>query len=541
MSSDSTQNATGATITESELLAELRRVADELDTSPSVGQMDEHGAYSSRTYRKRFDSWNEAKARAGIEPTRSVRYSKAELLDRLRAFAEELDATPSKAQMRDCGPHAPSTYASRFGSWSEALESAGFEPKTAATGISEAELLGDLRRVADRLDRRPTSEEYDEHGRYSDSTYFRRFDSWADALEAAGVADRYEAAPATQHATDELLEELSRLGEVLGRPPTHAEMDRLGEYSPGTYRRRFGSWCEALAEAGFGSDATDRRADRRRISTELLLAEIRRLADENDRPPTYQEIEADGRYAGATYLDRFGTWNDALEAAGFDRRTPRREQIPTRELIRELRALAVEVGSRPYRKTMDERGAYSGMTYYNRFGSWQNALDAAGLVADDGVDSLRARCDACAASVRAPLSELSIADWLFCGPTCRTNWRQPVVRVDADVFDGADPAVIDRLAGTLHEDATLVSAVLYALDHALSFFETDFEAAEFADHRITADGDAVAITRLAGTAPGELRFDGSTLRRLRDRIEAASSSPADSASGDSAHAGSESA
>jgi len=544
MSSDSSRNAACPAISESELLAELRRLAGELETSPSVDQMDEHGAYSSRTYRKRFDSWNEAKARAGIEPTRTVRYSEAELLDRLRGFADELGATPSKAQMRERGPHAPSTYASRFGSWSDALEAAGFEPQTSATGISEDELLGDLRRVAGRLDRRPTSEEYDEHGRYSDSTYFRRFDSWADALERAGVTDRYEPAPATQYTTDELLGELSRLGEALGRPPTHGEMDRLGEYSPGTYRRRFGSWRDALVEAGFESGAADRPTARRQIATELLLAEIRRLADENGRPPTYQEIEADGRYAGATYLDRFGAWNDALEAAGYDGRTCRREKIPARELVRELRALAVDIGSRPYRKTMDERGPYSGMTYYNRFGSWQGALDAAGLIADDGVDYLLARCDACAGSVREPLSELSVADGLFCDPACRSGWHRPVVRVDGDVFDGSDSDVLDRLATALREDATLVSTVLYSLDHSLSFFESGFEAAEFADHRIAADGDAVAITRLDGTLPGEIRFGGTTLRALADRIESppdGEPAPADSAPGDSTSAGSESA
>ncbi|WP_134671592.1 homing endonuclease associated repeat-containing protein [Halorussus marinus] len=520
MSSDSPRNGTDPTISKSELLAELRRLADELDTSPSVDQMDEHGAYSSRTYRKRFDSWNEAKAEAGIEPTRTVRYSKAELLDRLCAFGDEIDATPSKAQMREHGPHAPSTYASRFGSWTAALEAAGFEPETAATGISVEDLLADLRRVADRLDRRPTSEEYDEHGRFSDSTYFRRFDSWDDALERAGVADRYESAPSTQHATAELLEELSRLGEVLGRAPTHTEMERLGEYSPGTYRRRFGSWRDALAEAGFDPDAGERATAKRRISEELLLAEIRRLADENGRPPTYQEVESDGRYAGATYLDRFGTWNDALEAAGYDRRTSRREKIPTRELVRELRALAAEVGSRPYRKTMDDRGPYSGMTYYNRFGSWQSALDAAGLVADDGVAVLVARCDACATRLRESVADVSAADGVFCDSTCHTGWRQPVVRVDADVFDGTDPDALDRLAAALRDDV-LVSEVLYALDHALSFFESGFEAAEFPDHRIAADGDAVAITRFGETPPEEIRFERSTLRALADRIEAA--------------------
>ncbi|RZV10875.1 hypothetical protein BDK88_2078 [Natrinema hispanicum] len=50
---------------------------------------------------------------------------------------------------------------------------------------------------------------------------------------------------------EELITELQRLGDVVDRPPTVSQMTELGRYSPSPYKRRFGSWVEALRAAGF--------------------------------------------------------------------------------------------------------------------------------------------------------------------------------------------------------------------------------------------------------------------------------------------------
>ena len=55
--------------------------------------------------------------------------------------------------------------------------------------------------------------------------------------------------------TDEaLINELHRLQELFDRRPTTTDMADAGNYSAITYRRRFGSWREALA-AAFDGDA----------------------------------------------------------------------------------------------------------------------------------------------------------------------------------------------------------------------------------------------------------------------------------------------
>ncbi|MBO4249369.1 hypothetical protein IL252_16270 [Halomicrobium sp. IBSBa] len=50
----------------------------------------------------------------------------------------------------------------------------------------------------------------------------------------------------------ELVKELQRLADELERyPPTKTEMDEYGEYYGRTYQLRFGSWSEAVKTAGF--------------------------------------------------------------------------------------------------------------------------------------------------------------------------------------------------------------------------------------------------------------------------------------------------
>ena len=83
------------------------------------------------------------------------------------------------------GVYAPRTYVRRFGSWNAAVRKAGFKPRHPRGRIPDAELLADLRRVADALGRRPTARDLREHGAYALATYQRRFGSWSAAVETA--------------------------------------------------------------------------------------------------------------------------------------------------------------------------------------------------------------------------------------------------------------------------------------------------------------------------------------------------------------------
>lgn len=67
----------------------------------------------------------------------------------------------------------------------------------------------------------------------------------------------------------ELLEDLRRLRDVLGRAPTASEITSLGQYGYTTYYRRFGGVPEACLEAGI---TTNQRDPWRRKAQELREA-----------------------------------------------------------------------------------------------------------------------------------------------------------------------------------------------------------------------------------------------------------------------------
>lgn len=57
-------------------------------------------------------------------------------------------------------------------------------------GISDDELIEELQRLADELEKTPTRREMAEHGAYGTTTYESRFGSWNSALEQAGLEPR---------------------------------------------------------------------------------------------------------------------------------------------------------------------------------------------------------------------------------------------------------------------------------------------------------------------------------------------------------------
>jgi len=55
----------------------------------------------------------------------------------------------------------------------------------------------------------------------------------------------------------------------------------------------------------------------RRISNQELLDDLHRLAEQLGDTPTLKEYREHGEYGAQTLYDRFGSWNEALEAAGI--------------------------------------------------------------------------------------------------------------------------------------------------------------------------------------------------------------------------------
>lgn len=172
----------------------------------------------------------------------------------------------------------------------------------------------------------------------------------------------------------DLVAALKSLATDLGRPPTREEMESDGPYSATPYYRQFGSWPAALEQAGLEPQF------RQQIPDEKLLTALRDLADELGHPPRGPEMTAKGPFSSSTYRRRFGTWTAALKEAGLNLDTqPTPKQIDRTELVRVLHQLSRELGRPPTQSDMENQGPYSVDVYHNRFGSWNDALEKAGL------------------------------------------------------------------------------------------------------------------------------------------------------------------
>jgi hypothetical protein len=74
---------------------------------------------------------------------------------------------------------------------SDALEAAGLPPRPQRQQLSRTDLIDELQRLADDLGRQPTTSDMNDHGAYSDGVYYNRVESWNAALEATDLTCLY--------------------------------------------------------------------------------------------------------------------------------------------------------------------------------------------------------------------------------------------------------------------------------------------------------------------------------------------------------------
>lgn len=228
-------------------------------------------------------------------------------------------------------------------------------------------LLTELHRVAEKLGQTPSVLLMQEHGKFGRDAYEGMFGSWSAALEAAEL----DPAPQYEHRNSELIEEMQRLADELGRQPRRNEMREFGGYTTCVYYQRFGSWNDALRECGFEP------YEIHKIDRETLLEELLRLADDLGRTPSRNLMREKGKFDSKPYRRAFGSWNNALEEAGLE--PIEIKGRPEEELLDEIRRLAEELGKTPTSTEMWQKGEFSVTLYRNRFGTWNDAIRAAGL------------------------------------------------------------------------------------------------------------------------------------------------------------------
>jgi AcrR family transcriptional regulator len=233
-------------------------------------------------------------------------YTDEELLDAIRQLATNNGRPPSLQEIAEETQYSKSVFYAHFGSWQNALEEAGYEPRPPQEQVSKDELVAELQRLGDELGHQPSLQEMNEHGEYWGSTYKNHFESWATALADAGFDP---AATDQSIGRDAMRAELEQLGEQLGRQPTMRAMAEQGAYDPKTYHREYGSWLAALEDAGYNPDPELSEAGTPKLEADALITDLQDLAADLDKQPSQRDMNEHGTHSHSTYVRHFGSWS----------------------------------------------------------------------------------------------------------------------------------------------------------------------------------------------------------------------------------------
>lgn len=309
-----------------DLVIALVTLTQELGHLPSADEINEHGEYRHQRYREVFGDLFNAYQAAGILPDDVTRTD----------FYGEEPAEPNEPDKSEAEPpsepETPSEAAQDPGSEGEAEIKANTAEAPATSTETEPscqELLDEIKHLDASLDRILYESDIDQDGKFTAYTYRNRFGSWDEALEAASIDKEAM-----------LLEDMQRVANMVGGDLSQPAMNEQGKYSASMAAQFFGSWSDAKErleewEASkpeenadkTKSDKTDASSgDLDRPSFDVsadidksdLVGEIHRFADIIDEPPTEELVVAYGRYPANEYRKVFGSWDAALETAGMN-------------------------------------------------------------------------------------------------------------------------------------------------------------------------------------------------------------------------------
>ncbi len=190
------------------------------------------------------------------------------------------------------------------------------------TEYTDSAILEEIRRVAtlvgsDSL----TIRDFEKHSRVGISTIRRHFGTWRQALKSAGLEHLYNDTKSITEkmkfqrgkgmSDNELLNMIQAVASKLSTDTlTIDEFNQHAPISAATACRRFGGWCKALKQAGLIPKNIQKR-----YTDEECFENLLEVWTHYGRPPKYQEMPLPPSMISVrAYIGRWGSWRKALQA-----------------------------------------------------------------------------------------------------------------------------------------------------------------------------------------------------------------------------------
>ncbi len=195
---------------------------------------------------------------------------------------------------------------------------------------------------------------------------------------------KYELEPENRNCTDDaLLDDIRATALRLNKKSlTKEEYDKHGRFCAATMQNRLGSWNHALERSGL---VVQKRIN---IPHDELLRDLKRVAEmrgsDNVLRESYRTL---GNFSDATMARTFGSWANALAAAGLNATPGWKPKAKDDELFSNMAAVWEKVGRQPKQNDFHTPiSLFSADSYVRRFGSWRKALEAFVAIANGDDD-----------------------------------------------------------------------------------------------------------------------------------------------------------
>src|SRR5579859_6666784 len=118
------------------------------------------------------------------------------------------------------------------------------------------------------------------------------------------------------------------------------------------------------------------RTNAKYFDNEAILDDLRKVAKElGKNSVTSHEYPKYGKFSDKVFVNRFGSWNKGLEAAGLEQTKAR--NISNEELFENLEKVWLTLGRQPFYGEMKKPlSKFTYKPYIKRWGGWMKACEA---------------------------------------------------------------------------------------------------------------------------------------------------------------------
>lgn len=237
--------------------------------------------------------------------------------------------------------------------------------------ITDKQYLDEFIRVYKIVKKVPTQDDLKKHSKYSPYCYRKRFGGTIEVQKLLNLNLKPNmGSKNAKYDPKNLLDELLRLSQTLGKTPTQSEINKYGKYPSDAYKRHFGTYNNALEKLGLQFNTKYGQ------TVDEIKTDIIRVHDILGHTPTIEEFTENSKTVSCITachkLSDSNSWNKTLKICGLP--ILYHKNLTHKELKDEILRLQGELGRIPGYSDMMHLGIYAPETYAFNFGTYGKAL-----------------------------------------------------------------------------------------------------------------------------------------------------------------------